>query len=280
MLKKQCIICGKIFTVKDKKGNYCSDHCKYLVYSHKVCKIYIYNCSYCGKGYITTNVSSKYCSNSCEYSMLNQGAKSKIYYSNCKKCDKLIVSRYNNQSFCSRDCQTTYVDDKGINSNSDEVTRYVAKKVNNLIRPVLTLESKCGLNYYNISGFSDSVKLKVLERDKYECQTCLCNYGLEVHHIIPRILGGSHDESNLITLCSSCHRAIETRDIDYAIKKCTKNYLTKSEKSFSEVDYETLVKKIDYKLSKLFTQILHDVDCLEDEKNDILIEIDDIITYC
>ena len=279
MLKKQCIICGKTFIAKEKNLNYCSDHCKYLVCAQKVCKIYIYNCTCCGRRYVTPNVKSKYCSNECEYSTLNRGAKSKIYYFNCKKCDKLIVSRYNNEKFCSRDCQTTYVDNKRINSSSDEVTRYVTKKVNNLIKPVLTLKSTYELNYYNISGFNDSIKLKVLERDNYECQTCLCNYGLEIHHIIPRILGGNHDESNLITLCASCHRAIETRDIDYAVKKCIKNYLTKSKKSLPEVDYESLVKRIDYRLSKLFTQIVHDVNYDNDEKNDILKEIDDIITY-
>ena len=47
----------------------------------------------------------------------------------------------------------------------------------------------------------------VLARDGHRCQTKGCNAKrfLEVHHVVPRIRGGSNDEANLITLCSSCH---------------------------------------------------------------------------
>lgn len=45
------------------------------------------------------------------------------------------------------------------------------------------------------------------------CEICAATSGLDRHHVIPRRLGGSknpavHDESNLITLCRSCHRNI------------------------------------------------------------------------
>lgn len=49
----------------------------------------------------------------------------------------------------------------------------------------------------------------VLHRDNYTCQCCGKKHTrLEVHHIIFRIMGGTDDERNLITLCEKCHKAI------------------------------------------------------------------------
>ena len=36
----------------------------------------------------------------------------------------------------------------------------------------------------------------------------------EVHHILPLSRGGTHDESNLMALCTPCHSAITARDGD------------------------------------------------------------------
>lgn len=36
----------------------------------------------------------------------------------------------------------------------------------------------------------------------------------EVHHILPLARGGTHDESNLMALCTPCHSAITARDGD------------------------------------------------------------------
>lgn len=45
----------------------------------------------------------------------------------------------------------------------------------------------------------------VLERDGYKCRICGSDKGLEVHHILPRKLGGTDHPENLITLCRKCH---------------------------------------------------------------------------
>ncbi|SNR53792.1 HNH endonuclease [Halorubrum vacuolatum] len=37
---------------------------------------------------------------------------------------------------------------------------------------------------------------------------------LDVHHVVPRANGGSNDLSNLLTLCSACHRDIHDYRID------------------------------------------------------------------
>jgi len=50
----------------------------------------------------------------------------------------------------------------------------------------------------------------VLTRDKHRCVTCgeACNRGeADVHHLMPRSLGGSDEPANLVTLCDGCHGA-------------------------------------------------------------------------
>ena len=60
-----------------------------------------------------------------------------------------------------------------------------------------------GINY----GFANT-KAYVLTRDNYTCQHCkgkTKDSKLEVHHIVFRRNNGSNEESNLITLCKTCH---------------------------------------------------------------------------
>ncbi|MDA5722588.1 HNH endonuclease signature motif containing protein [Alkalibacterium indicireducens] len=41
----------------------------------------------------------------------------------------------------------------------------------------------------------------------------------EVHHILPISLGGTHDKSNLMSLCKSCHNKIHLEIGDRQIRK-------------------------------------------------------------
>jgi 5-methylcytosine-specific restriction endonuclease McrA len=52
------------------------------------------------------------------------------------------------------------------------------------------------------------LKMKILQRDGWECQACGSLAGLEIHHIQRRSQSGDDSEGNLITLCSDCHRAM------------------------------------------------------------------------
>lgn len=68
-----------------------------------------------------------------------------------------------------------------------------------------------GTNY----GF-ENTKAMVLNRDDYTCQHCKGkrkDSKLEVHHIIFRSQGGSDEESNLITLCHTCHKTLHSGKI-------------------------------------------------------------------
>ena len=84
-----------------------------------------------------------------------------------------------------------------------------------------------GVNY----GF-ENTKVMVLNRDNYTCQYCKGKHKdskLEVHHIIFRSQGGSDEESNLITLCNTCHTNLHNGKINLKLKgkkKGTLKYAT------------------------------------------------------
>jgi RRXRR protein/HNH endonuclease len=68
-----------------------------------------------------------------------------------------------------------------------------------------------GINY----GFANT-KAYVLTRDSYLCQRCQGkskDRRLEVHHLVFRSQGGSDDETNLVTLCKTCHHGLHAGTI-------------------------------------------------------------------
>ena len=80
-----------------------------------------------------------------------------------------------------------------------------------------------GSNY----GF-ENTKAMVLNRDGYNCQYCKGKHKdskLEVHHIVFRSKGGSDEESNLITLCHTCHKDLHSGKIHPDFKGETKGTL-------------------------------------------------------
>lgn len=65
----------------------------------------------------------------------------------------------------------------------------------------------------------EQTREEVLARDNHECRFCGMTQeehreentnGLEVHHIIPTKDGGDDTIRNLVALCTSCHRTLET----------------------------------------------------------------------
>ena len=69
-----------------------------------------------------------------------------------------------------------------------------------------------GPNY----GF-ENTKATILNRDNYTCQYCKGKHKdskLEIHHIIYRSNCGSNEESNLITLCHTCHKDLHRGKIN------------------------------------------------------------------
>jgi|APSaa5957512622_1039677.scaffolds.fasta_scaffold47745_2 5-methylcytosine-specific restriction endonuclease McrA len=68
-------------------------------------------------------------------------------------------------------------------------------------------------NGRNKSTIRPSVRREVMNRDNYTChgQGCSSKRYLEVHHKIPRSMGGNNSIGNLITLCSACHSMVHSR---------------------------------------------------------------------
>ena len=76
-------------------------------------------------------------------------------------------------------------------------------------------------------GF-ENTKAMVLNRDNYTCQCCKGKHKdskLEVHHIIFRSQCGSDEESNLITLCHTCHKDLHSGKINPKLKGGVKGTL-------------------------------------------------------
>jgi 5-methylcytosine-specific restriction endonuclease McrA len=49
------------------------------------------------------------------------------------------------------------------------------------------------------------IRQRILQRDGYVCQMCGVEEANSVDHIVPRAAGGSDEEWNLQTLCTSCN---------------------------------------------------------------------------
>lgn len=97
-----------------------------------------------------------------------------------------------------------------------------------------------GTNY----GFKNT-KAMVLNRDNYTCQCCKGKHKdskLEVHHIIFRSQGGSDEQSNLITLCHTCHKNLHSGKVNLKLKGKMKGNLK----------YATQMNSIRKQLLKLY----------------------------
>lgn len=99
--------------------------------------------------------------------------------------------------------------------------------------PMLALEKIKHWGYQKGPNYNfENTRAMVLNRDNYLCQYCKGKHKdskLEVHHIIFRSQGGSDEESNLITLCHTCHNDLHSGKINPKLQGKTKgslNYAT------------------------------------------------------
>jgi hypothetical protein len=109
--------------------------------------------------------------------------------------------------------------------------------------------------------FTESLKVEVKNRDGWRCVICEAETDLHVHHKIPRQYGGVHHKDNLVTLCASCHGAIETADVKKAFPKCLANYKKQKFRSNRNVveelskDKFLLKDEVEKGLDKLLTAL-------------------------
>lgn len=55
------------------------------------------------------------------------------------------------------------------------------------------------------TNISDSTRWRIWERDNFTCHYCGKRQFLSVDHKVPVSLGGTDDDSNLLTACSKCN---------------------------------------------------------------------------
>jgi len=94
---------------------------------------------------------------------------------------------------------------------------------------------------------------RVLDRDGYECRFCgMSNEshkdeygrGLSAHHIIKNRSGGSNNRKNLITVCESCHKTLESTQAD-ALERLQKNEYESSELKSLRAKNERLKEELE-----------------------------------
>jgi hypothetical protein len=88
-----------------------------------------------------------------------------------------------------------------------------------------------------VKNMNEETREAVVERDRGQCQNCKISVGEsgDVHHIVPRGVGGATVMSNLVLLCRTCHDAIhddETtaptvhiKSTGYMSSECFSNFL-------------------------------------------------------
>ena len=54
----------------------------------------------------------------------------------------------------------------------------------------------------------ERLRNRILRRDGWRCQLCGAMSNLEVHHKNFRSQSGDDSESNLVTLCATCHASV------------------------------------------------------------------------
>lgn len=60
------------------------------------------------------------------------------------------------------------------------------------------------------------------------CVACGNVDNLQQHHLFPKSLGGSDEDSNLITLCGKCHGRLHAKRLDVSWKKCQREGIDKA----------------------------------------------------
>jgi hypothetical protein len=195
-------------------------------------------CAYCGKEFTWTSVkpSQKYCCSECREKATWESSHKEIVVEKrkCENCGAEFdwYSNKSNQKYCSDKClhEATYkrfklnknVNDIFFEELRSEIYLKVSEMIGKMNRSGDAFNGRY-IDYWKIGDITEKTRDEVLKRDNNQCVICKRRELLQLHHIIKRKDGGNHTADNLVTLCASCHRHIETGDVEYATNKCFKN---------------------------------------------------------
>lgn len=164
--------------------------------------IYKLNCIKCGKEYELELTEFKYKSGKykhhCSLSCAN---KRKFSNTTKDKISKSVILYYENNGYKYK-CEicNEYFFRKTLIKNNRKITCDKCKHINT--------------NNKNIKSIFDISKRtisKILHRANIGCSICgWKDSTCDIHHIIPKKLGGTNDNLNLIIVCPNCHRILHT----------------------------------------------------------------------
>lgn len=258
--RTRCIRCEEVFVFRSSPNEkYCSAECKKIHLTKK--------CRYCDDDFVSIT-GSDFCSNDCKRGYAKIGKKAAL----CKNCKKIITfaKDYWSPIYCDDECRIEHV--AGIHKQKlkkkkpkeSDVEDIVSFRVESLLsrKRDFIVNMRTGLNYSLIDSFNDTHRERILERDEYSCFICEQDHGLEVHHILPRGLGGDNSDDNLVALCIKCHRAVETGDVNHAVRKCVerakRNFGIIKEKHEIKMNQNEFANLLGYELSKIFDHLKND----------------------
>lgn len=197
MTSKICPICGVAFDLKYNHQIFCTPEC-----FHKA-RIHIIRCPGCGIEFETERSDRKYCSLECQYKHRKYPRQRTYYTYTCEWCNKKFKSHKHNRRFCSNECASASLSLERVGENN----------------PMYK-----GVRSYRRGRNWQTQRKRAIERDGYTCQICgkKPRNGqkrvVSVHHIKPyRYFNGdwkqANDLSNLITLCTKCHAAVDWHNL-------------------------------------------------------------------
>lgn len=108
----------------------------------------------------------------------------------CVKCGNPLTGKQ--IRFCSPHCSKLYLKSLYRKRNRERINKYNANR------------RRCG-----IRTCGADLKKRYLHLKEEECLRCGITTSLEVHHIKPRIFGGTNEANNLMLLCHKCHYEYE-----------------------------------------------------------------------
>ncbi len=78
----------------------------------------------------------------------------------------------------------------------------------------------------NTSSIPPSIRQAVLAKARNKCQRRGCDHTrfLEVHHVVPRSLGGGNEMDNLVCYCSACHSLVHRSGLGSLVKEASGFY--------------------------------------------------------
>lgn len=156
----------------------------------------------------------------------------------CENCDKEHDGSYGSGRFCSAKCARGYstklkraeINEKvssSLKKQSEELSQRASKQWKGIPKSeahkeALSLSVKKSfeengsfIKPNSIRELSKRTITKIFKRLKLSCSNCGWDKTVcDVHHIIPKSIGGTDDHSNLTYICPNCHRLAHEKKIE------------------------------------------------------------------